>query len=136
MSGIKFSNTTPAAPGGMALVTFQADGNGNISAAYTPGGGGGGWTPIVSKKTANYTAVINDVVLCDTSGGGFTVTLPASASNGNGIIIIKKISLDANVVTVARSSADLIDGQTSQSISAQYTAMEVIADGISNWEII
>ena len=36
MSGIKFSNTTPAAPSGQKLVTFQNDGQGHISAAYAP----------------------------------------------------------------------------------------------------
>lgn len=252
MSGIKFSNTTPAAPGGMSLVTFQADGNGNISAAYTPGGGGSGssislavtqtahgfttgqavyfngtqWAKaeanaistlgiaVVTVTDANHfvaflagdiqglsgltagqyyfvsdsvagslttteptattsysnpvlfalsategivlpfrpsqiavvpsivsasgatTAAAGQIILCNTTGGGFTVTLPTSASSSTQRIIVKKISSDANTVTIARAGADLIDSQTTQVLSAQFASIEIIADGGTNWEII
>jgi hypothetical protein len=40
---VKLSNSNPPAPGGDALVNFQIDpATGEISASYTPGGGGGG----------------------------------------------------------------------------------------------
>jgi hypothetical protein len=58
MSGIKFSNTTPAAPAGKTLVQFQADGQGNISAAYE------GDTLILTAAT-NINANSGIVVLSD-----------------------------------------------------------------------
>ena len=33
-------------------------------------------------KTANYTANDGELVLCDTTGGQFTITLPAVATDG------------------------------------------------------
>lgn len=40
-----------------------------------------------AKKTANYTALSNDRIAADTSGGSFTVTLPASPVDGDEVVI-------------------------------------------------
>jgi len=40
-----------------------------------------------SVKTANYTAVAGDSLLANTSGGSFTITLPASPSTGATVYI-------------------------------------------------
>lgn len=111
-------------------LTVDAQG---IITAIANGTSGSGWNTV--SKNSNYTAVANDMVLADTSGGGFTVTLPVSASNINKSIRVKKISSDANALVIARSSADHIDGQTSQTITGQYTNIEMIADGGTNWWI-
>ncbi len=86
-------------------------------------------------KTANYTAVANDVVFCDTSGGGFTITIPASASNSGAAILVKKVSSDANNLTLARTGADLIDGATSQVTPLPFSSYFLVADGVTAWEI-
>lgn len=51
------------------------------------------------------------VGVADASGGGFTVTLPSAASGGSGAgtITITKIDSSANVVTVQRAGADVIN---------------------------
>ena len=36
--------------------------------------------PQFTVKTSNYTAVANDALMCDTSSGSFTITLPATPS--------------------------------------------------------
>ncbi len=90
----------------------------------------------VISKTSTYAAVAGDVVLANTTGGGFTITLPASGSNKNLSIRVKKISSDSNVVTVSRSGSDLIDGQTTQTFTSQWTNIEIIADGVTNWYVV
>jgi len=55
--------------------------------------------------TANFTAVAGDRILADTSGGAFTVTLPASPAVGDEIHILDSAaSFDNNNLTVARNS--------------------------------
>jgi hypothetical protein len=116
---------------GLSQPAFS-DISGTISPSQLPGGFAG-WNTVV--KTGTYVAVAGDMVLADTSGGGFTVTLPLSSTNKNLSIRVKKISSDSNTVTVARSGADAIDGQTSQTFNSQYTDLEAIADGGVNWWI-
>jgi hypothetical protein len=86
-------------------------------------------------QTSTYTAVAKDMVLANTSGGGFTVTLPLSSANKNLSIRVKKTSSDSNTVTVGVSGSDLIDGQSTQTFNSQYTDLEAIADGSGNWWI-
>lgn len=90
---------------------------------------------IVSKAT-NYTAVAGDIVLCDTSAGGFTVTLPLSVSNAAETVVVKKISSDGNTLTLAASGSDTIDGSATQSLIVPNTAVQVVADGSLTWDII
>lgn len=72
------------------------------------GGGGSGYTP--QFKTAAYTASTGDKVFVDCSGGAVTITLPATPSTGNEVIVSDS-SGDAatNNVTVARNGST-IDG--------------------------
>lgn len=73
-------------------------------------------------------------VLCDTSGGGFTVTLPVAAS-GNYEFRIKKISSDVNPLTVDGDGSETIDGALTQVITNQYVTMDIISSS-SGWWII
>ena len=55
-------------------------------------------------KTSNYTAVAGDRLAIDTSGGAFTVTLPASPATGNTIHFIDIANWNAtNYLDVARN---------------------------------
>jgi hypothetical protein len=51
-------------------------------------GGSTGLTPTSDIKTANYTANANELVLCDTSLGSFTLTLPITPTNGMRVAIL------------------------------------------------
>ncbi len=86
-------------------------------------------------KTANYTAVANDSIFCDTSAGGFTITLPAAASNSGVAILVKKISSDANTLAIARTGGDVIDGATSASTILPFSSFFFVSDGVSDWGI-
>ena len=79
-------------------------------------------------KTAAYTITTSDYAVdADTSGGGFTVTLPASPSNGDEYVITK-ITTDANVLTIGRNGKNLqgaaanitYAGTGRQSLTLQY----------------
>ena len=88
-----------------------------------------------TTKTANYTATSTDVViLCDVSGGAFTITLPAAANNTHRMYIIKKTDSSVNAVTVDGNASETIDGGTTAIITTQYESVIIICDG-SNWHI-
>ena len=84
-----------------------------------------------TTQTSAYAAVAWDIVLCNTTSAGFTVTIPSAASNKGKSIRIKKTSSDSNAVTV--SAADSIDGSTSWTIDLQYVNMEIFSDGTTWW---
>jgi len=89
----------------------------------------------VVTKVAAYLAAVGDLVLCDTSGGGFPVTLPTAIGNSGKSVTVKKISSDGNELTLDTLLAQEIDGETSQIWSDQFASMTVVSDG-ANWHII
>lgn len=71
---------------------------------------------VVSQKTTNYTAVHLDKILADTSGGSFTVTLPATPAVGDAVMIMDGAnSFGTNSLTVGRN------GENIQGIASDYT---------------
>ena len=90
----------------------------------------------VTTKTANYTATTtDDVILCDTSSGSFTITLPTSVGNSGKVFHIKKISYNNNV-TVDTTSSQTIDGSLTQVITGSgLTSVSMVSNG-SNWFIL
>lgn len=75
------------------------------------------------------------VVLCDASGGAFTVLLPPASESEDVVYFIKKIDSSGNAVTVDGDDTETIDGATTKSLSAQYATLQVICDG-SNWHVL
>lgn len=78
----------------------------------------------------------DDYVGC--TANSITVTLPL-ASVGNGKrVIIKDESGTATIgaISIARSGSDLIDGQTSESLTTNYESITLVSDGVSKWFII
>jgi hypothetical protein len=89
-----------------------------------------------STKTSNYTLSSTDtVIFADATSGNVTVTLPTASSIAGYRFYVKRIDGSANTCSVARSSSDTIDGQTSVSIPQQYTSLTLVSDG-SAWYII
>jgi len=89
-----------------------------------------------ATKTANYTVITTDLILlCDTTGGAFTLTLPAVGGSGQ-ILIIKKIDANANAVTLDGNGGETIDGDaTNTEMDAQYDTIMLLA-GATEWHII
>jgi hypothetical protein len=58
-------------------------------------------------KTANYTASAGDRILTNTSGGSFTITLPASPSAGDTVVVFDIDNWEANNLTIARNGSTI-----------------------------
>lgn len=90
----------------------------------------------IATKTGNYSASLSDdVILGDATLGNMTIGLPAVATSSQKVIVVKKIDVTANTVTIQGNAGELIDGINTQVISSQWTAVEMVCDG-SAWYII
>lgn len=96
----------------------------------------GGFKANLVTKTGAYTATADDyTILCNASGGSFTITLPAVASHTNRIYNIKKIDSSANAVTVDGNNSETIDDGTTAILTTQYESITIQSDG-SEWWIL
>lgn len=59
-------------------------------------------------KTGAYTAGVNEIVPCDSTTAGFIVTLPTAPVDKTRVIV-KKIDLGANAVTIACGGSDVLN---------------------------
>lgn len=90
----------------------------------------------VSTKTGAYTATSNDnVILCDATTAGFTLTLPAVASSSGTVYTIKKIDSSVNAVTIDANSTELIDGLQTFVLAYQFQSIDLVCNG-SAWYIV
>lgn len=85
------------------------------------GGGGGGGLAAWQSVTGTYTAVDGDRLLANTTGGAFTLTLPATPAAGDEVTI--KGSWATNDLTIARngqtingSATDLVGDKDNQTL--------------------
>jgi hypothetical protein len=80
--------------------------------------------------TANYTLQPTDgVLLCDTTAGNLTVTVPDMSGLANQVFWIQKTSGDANAVTVQCTGPDTIAGQSSVVLAAQWAFVQLKITG-------
>ncbi len=88
-----------------------------------------------ATKTTNYTITSSDDIIAgDASGGAITITLPTAVGIAGRLFTVKRINSGSNNVTVATTSSQTIDGDTTQVLVLQYTSIDVVSDG-SNWII-
>jgi hypothetical protein len=99
---------------------------------YTGSGATGvNWT----NKSATYTAVNTDGIIADTSGGSFTVTLPASPSTGSYVVFVDGgNSFQAYPLTVAGNGSTIDGSYTSAVLNITNAKVEFIYSG-STWEM-
>jgi hypothetical protein len=89
---------------------------------------------VVAKTTAYSILTTDDVILC--SSAIFSVTLPTAVGNTGKVFRIKKTdSSTTNIITVATTSSQTIDGSTTRALGIQYEAVAVVSDG-ANWSVI
>ena len=129
--------TTNLELGELAVNTFDGKlylkkNNGTESVVEVGAGGGGapGWT----KKTANYTAVSGDKILADTSAGTFTITLPATPTAGDSVVLADGANWATNNLTVARNSQTIEGASADLTLSMFSTQVEFIYTG-TTWEV-
>lgn len=91
--------------------------------------------PTFQSKTTTYSGALgDDVVLADTSGGAWTLTIPTAVGNTGKQYHIKKTTNDGNILTIT-PTAGSIDGATSFYLCFQYDWVILKSDG-TNWYII
>jgi hypothetical protein len=125
------SGVLPAANGGTGLSSSGTAGNvltsnGTAWVSQLPAAGGITYTAV---KTSNYTASANDGVQTDTSGGAFTVTLPATPAVGAQVIVVDSagswgttnLIIGRNGSTIEGSATDLICNISSVSVQLVYS---------------
>lgn len=89
--------------------------------------------PVRTETAGPYTIVATDfLVIGDTTGGDFTVNLPATPTTGDTYAIKKSVA--ANTLTFSGNGKN-IDGAASLAITTQYTSITVIYNG-TEWSII
>lgn len=87
-----------------------------------------------SVKTSNYTAIDGDRILADTSGGTFTITLPATPTNGAYVQISDAEDFNTVNLTVARNGST-IEGLTDDVVlDLKGCTFEFIYNG-STWQV-
>ena len=153
------ANVTPVANGGTSLTTLTANnvilGNGTSAPLFvapstsgnvltsngttwqstTPAAGGISYT---TTKTSNYTAVANDGVLTNTTAGAFTVTLPASPSNGAQVIVADAAGTwGTNNLTVGRNGSNIADVAQDLVCDISGASVQFVynSSGTASWEV-
>lgn len=102
---------------------------GSITIAATASGSSA-W----SVKTSNYTAVAGDKLLTNSSGGTFTITLPATPSTGNSVIIADANDWSTTSITVARNGSTIEGLSEDLTLNVKGVSVEFVYDG-STWEV-
>ena len=85
----------------------------------------------ITKKIAAYTVTSSDyTILCNTTGGGFTLTLPAATTSTGVILVIRKTDNSANVLTLSES---ILASETESFTTLNYIkTIRIQSDG-ANW---
>ena len=124
MSGLTYPTSD-----GSANQVLTTDGSGALTFADTSSGG----VEYVAKTTT-YTASANEGIIANTSGGAWTLTLPASPSTGDKVFVADGGDWSTNNLTVARNGST-VEGSAADFVM-DYGGVNVgfIYDG-STWQV-
>lgn len=87
-------------------------------------------------KTGTYTAAPWELVRCDATSAGFTVTLPAAATAGQQVAVKLLATSGTNTVTVARAGSDTINNAaTSITLTLTDEAVVFTSNGAGVWTV-
>ena len=119
--------------GGFSNVTVGSGLSFSAGTLSATGGGGGGIAYVV--KTANYTASASEGVLTNTSGGAFTVTLPASPSTGAQVYVADSGSAwGTNNLTIGRNGSTIEGSATDLVCDISDVNLQLVYDG-TTWQV-
>src|SRR3954470_18095554 len=86
----------------------------------------------VTSKTANYTAAAGELVLGDTTGGAFAVTLPSGSPTGS-VVVVSKSDTSTNLLSVKSPTSKTLNNMTTMGLSTQYWTLTCTHIGSDNW---
>jgi hypothetical protein len=122
--GVKVAGNFTA-NGTVTATAFAGDG-----AALTGISGGIAYT----RHTANVTMAANEGVIADTSGGAFTVTLPASPTTGDTVVITDGADWATTNLTVGRNGSTIEGDAADMTMDIGGVAVQFTYDG-TTWQI-
>ena len=104
---------------------------------------GTGWLPLGSyanvNVTGNGTTLKNkEQAFCNTTSGGFTVTLPASPVQGDTVRFFDVAdTFDSNALTIGRNGNPIMGDAADLTVTTEGAAFELVFyDGVQGWRII
>jgi hypothetical protein len=132
------------------LISYDASGNpvavatGSATQVLTSAGAGappvfadaaGGGTEWQAVKTANFTAAAGQGVFCNTTGGSFTLTLPASPALGEEVSFVDYAgTFETNALTIGRNSQPIQGAASDLTVSVERAANTLVyVDGTQGW---
>jgi hypothetical protein len=125
--GTVSSSVTFTLPGadGTADQVIKTDGSGNLT--FTDVSGGTSWQAV---KTSGFTAVAGEGYFCDTSGGAFTATLPATPTLGDEVTLVDYAgTFDTNNLTVGRNSENIQGSAADLTVSVDRAGLTLVYSG-------
>ena len=84
-------------------------------------------------KTTTYTALVGDQIICNHASTAFTVTLPASPSAGNTVVLH---NAGAALVTVGRNSSNINSTAADGELTTGNSTQLVYVDATIGWKEI
>ena len=89
---------------------------------------------VYTSHTANVTMAANEGVIADTSGGAFTVTLPASPTTGDTVVIADGADWATTNLTVGRNGSTIEGDAADMTMDIGGVAVQFTYDG-TTWQI-
>ena len=128
LDGIKFPNAD-----GTANQVLKTDGSGNLSFTTLTSDGTADWDTTV--KTTGFTATANKGYFCNTTSAGFTVTLPATPSAGDEIILLDYAgTFDTFALTINPNGGKIEGGTSNLKLSGEREGVRLVyIDSTQGW---
>ena len=97
----------------------------------------GGGNPWITKSTAGYTALNNDRIFVDTTGGAFGIDLPATPSVGDNVRFVDVAgNFNTFALTIGRNGSNIMGAASDLTLSTQYEGLLLVYSGATyGWVI-
>jgi hypothetical protein len=128
LDGIKFPNAD-----GSANQVLTTNGSGTLSFSTISADGTADWDTTV--KTANFTATANKGYFCNTTSAAFTVTLPATPSAGDEVIVLDYAgTFDTNAITISPNGGKIEGGTANLLLTGEREGVRLVyIDSTQGW---